>query len=537
MAVNVNSDNRGQWGSKFGFIMAAAGSAVGLGNIWRFPYITGENGGGAFVLVYLLCVILIGVPLLFTEMGLGRMTKKSTIGAFKDTGANSLYMGAGAILALAVSFFVLSYYGNIAGWTIGYIFKMLSGSEGTFAEFAANPAYTIPLMGVFVVVTVLIVLGGVSGGIEKAAKFLMPLLFVLITVVAIRGLTLDGAMEGVEFYMNPDFSKINANTFLVALGQAFFSMSIGWGIMITYGSYLPKNSNIVSSGVWVGFMDAGVALLAGFMIFPAVFAFGKDPSSGPALVFEVLPEVFNAMPGGAIIGGFFFLLLLVAALTSSVSMLEVPASYFMDEKKWSRKKSAWTVGIMLFLVGIPSALSLGGNEFFTNMSVRQITANATSNEIIAGNAFEVVFKEEVSDDEIQSIVDGFTAEAEKGNDTGFMKHDKVNEEDVFYFTTFDEAQSFSDTQGSVVRGFQNILDYFFGTFFIVIVALVTCIYAAWKIGPARIVGELEQGSEKFRAGTMKAKGFVFFIKYVCPLVILAVLLNMLGVFGFFAGGG
>lgn len=465
MAVNVSSEDRGQWGSKFGFIMAAAGSAVGLGNIWRFPYITGENGGGAFVLVYLLCVILIGVPLLFTEMGLGRMTKKSTIGAFKDTGANPVYMGAGAILALGVSFFVLSYYGNIAGWTIGYIFKMLSGSEGTFTEFAANPSYTIPLMGVFVVATVLIVLGGVSGGIEKAAKFLMPLLFVLIIVVAIRGLSLEGAMKGVDFYMNPDFSKINANTFLVALGQAFFSMSIGWGIMITYGSYLPKSANIVSSGVWVGFMDAAVALLAGFMIFPAVFAFGKDPASGPALVFEILPDVFNAMPGGSIIGAFFFLLLLVAALTSSVSMLEVPASYFMDEKKWSRKKSAWVVGGLLFLFGVPSALSKGGSAFFSEMSVQ----------------------------------------------LPWMDDPAV--------------------------GFQDILDYFFGTFFIVVVALVTCIYVAWKIGSERIVAELEEGSQNFRAGTLKAKGFVFFIKFICPLVILAVLLNMMGVFGIFAGGG
>lgn len=533
MAVKASSDNRGQWGSKFGFIMAAAGSAVGLGNIWRFPYLTGENGGGAFVLVYLLCVILIGVPLLFAEMGLGRMTKKSTIGAFKDTGANPIYMGAGAILALGVSFFVLSYYGNIAGWTIGYIYKMLAGADFTFSEFAANPSATIPLMGVFVVATVLIVLGGISGGIEKAAKFLMPLLFVLIFVIAIRGLFLEGAMEGIDFYLNPDFSKINANTFLVALGQAFFSMSIGWGIMITYGSYLPKNSNIVSSGVWVGFMDAGVALLAGFMIFPAVFAFGKDPSSGPALVFEVLPEVFNAMPGGAIIGGFFFLLLLVAALTSSVSMLEVPASYFMDEKKWSRKKSAWTVGILLFIFGIPSALSMGGSEFFTNMSVKQLTANSISNEIIAGGVFEVVFLEEVPDSEIKAIVEGFAGEKAKGNDTGFMKHSAISGEDVFYFTTFDQAQSFSDAQGSVVRGFQNIIDYFFGTFFIVVVALVTCIYIAWKIGAERIVAEISQGSDKFQPGSLKVKGFVFFIKFVCPLVILLVLLNMIGVFGLF----
>ena len=298
MAVNVNTDSRGQWGSKFGFVMAAAGSAVGLGNIWRFPYITGQNGGGAFVLVYLLCVILIGVPLLFSEMGFGRFTKKSTIGAFKDTGAGPFWMGTGAILALLVSFFVLSYYGVIAGWTIGYIFKSLTGSTETFAAFAADPTYTIPLMGVFTVATVLIVLGGVSGGIEKAAKVLMPLLFGLIIVVAIKSLTLEGAMKGVDFYLNPDFSKINGSTFLTALGQAFFSMSIGWGIMITYGSYLPKSANIVSSGVWVGMMDAAVALLAGFMIFPAVFAFGKSPEAGPTLVFQVLPEIFASMPGG-----------------------------------------------------------------------------------------------------------------------------------------------------------------------------------------------------------------------------------------------
>nr|HPI81529.1 sodium-dependent transporter [Cyclobacteriaceae bacterium] len=197
----------------------------------------------------------------------------------------------------------------------------------------------------------------------------MPLLFGLIILIAIRSLLLPGAMAGVDFYLNPDFSKINGNSILAALGQAFFSMSIGWGIMITYGSYLPKSANIVSSGVWVGIMDAGVALLAGFMIFPAVFAFGKSPDQGQALVFHVLPEIFSSMPGGAIIGALFFLLLMVAALTSSISMLEVPASYFMDEKKWSRKKAAWVVGILVFLVGIPSALSNGSSQFFTHIEL------------------------------------------------------------------------------------------------------------------------------------------------------------------------
>ncbi|MBX2913576.1 MAG: sodium-dependent transporter [Cyclobacteriaceae bacterium] len=461
--MSVSTDNRGQWGSKFGFIMAAAGSAVGLGNIWRFPYITGQYGGGAFVLVYLLCVLLIGVPLLFTEMGFGRFTKKSTIGAFKDTGANPIFMGLGALMAVLVSFFVLSYYGVIAGWTIGYIFKTLAGSTGSFEAFAANAGYTISLMAAFTLVTVLIVLGGVSGGIEKAAKVLMPLLFGLIILIAIRSLLLPGAMAGVDFYLNPDFSKINGNSILAALGQAFFSMSIGWGIMITYGSYLPKSANIVSSGVWVGIMDAGVALLAGFMIFPAVFAFGKSPDQGQALVFHVLPEIFSSMPGGAIIGALFFLLLMVAALTSSISMLEVPASYFMDEKKWSRKKAAWVVGILVFLVGIPSALSNGSSQFFTHIELS----------------------------------------------LPWLEAPKV--------------------------GVQNILDYLFGELFIVVVAFTTCTYVAWKMPIKNIVGELDQGSPEFKAGNFASNTFVFFIRYICPIVILLVLLNMFGLFGVFVG--
>lgn len=461
--MNVSSEDRGQWDSKFGFIMAAAGSAVGLGNIWRFPYITGQYGGGAFVLVYLLCVILIGVPLLFTEMGFGRYTNKSTIGAFKDTGASPIFMGLGALMGVLVSFFVLSYYGVIAGWTIGFIFKTLAGSTGTFEEFASNPAFTIPLMAGFTLITVLIVLGGVSGGIEKAAKVLMPLLFGLILLVAIRSLMLPGAMAGVDFYLNPDFSKINGNSILAALGQAFFSMSIGWGIMITYGSYLPKSANIVSSGIWVGIMDAGVALLAGFMIFPAVFAFGKSPDQGQALVFQVLPEIFATMPGGAIIGAVFFLLLMVAALTSSISMLEVPASYFMDEKKWSRKKAAWVVGILVFIVGVPSALSHGASSFFTTIEIPLPWLDAP----------------------------------------------KV--------------------------GVQNILDYLFGELFIVIVAFTTCTYVAWKMPIKNIVGELDQGSPEFKAGSIASNVFVFFIRYVCPIVILLVLLNMFGLFGVFVG--
>ena len=454
---------RENWGSKFGFIMAAAGSAVGLGNIWRFPYITGTNGGGAFVFVYILCVILIGAPLLFNEIALGRLTSKNPVGAFKDTGANRIWISLGASLAILVSFFVLSYYGVIAGWTIGYIFKSLFNNAMVFEDFVSNGPVIISLLAVFLVITLIIVLGGISGGIEKAAKFLMPLLFLLIFVVIIRSLTLEGSMAGVDYYLNPDFSKISGKTILAALGQAFFSMSIGWGIMITYGSYLSKDSNIVSSGLWVGFLDAGVALLGGLMVFPAVFAFGKQPDAGPSLVFQVLPDVFTEMPGGNIVGAIFFLLLAVAALTSSISMLEVPASYFIDEKKWSRKKAAIFVSVLLLIMGIPSALSYGGSEFFTNLSIPQLDGGQTSD------------------------------------------------------------------------GWFGMLDYYFGTLFIVVVALFTSLYVGWGMKIDLVKDEIAHGSNiftrRFLGNISFASIWVFFIRYVCPVVILLVFLDMIGLFG------
>jgi len=463
MAIQAEGE-RDQWGSKFGFIMAAAGSAVGLGNIWRFPYITGQNGGGAFVIIYIFCVVLIGVPLLFTEMGLGRYAGSSTVGAFKNTKANKFWM-LSPILALSISFFVLTYYAVIGGWAVGYIFTSVFEVDITFAAFVQNPTIVLPLFGVFIILTILIVLGGISGGIEKASKILMPMLFVLLLLVAIRSMTLPGAMAGIEFYLIPDWSKVNANTFLTALSQAFFSMSIGWGIMITYGSYLPKKANIITSGLWIGAMDAGVALLAGFMIFPAVFAFGMEPSQGPTLTFQVLPAIFAQIPFGNIVGGLFFLLLSVAALTSSISILEVPASYFMDEKKWSRKKAAWVVGILAFVVGIPSALTAIDGNFFNEMTMPWF-------------------------------------------------------------------------QGTTVTGFFDILDTVFGTFFIVVVALMTSVYVGWVLDINTVVKHIGDGSEGFNKsymGIVPSKVFVVMLKYVIPVVILLVLLNMVGLLGMFSG--
>jgi neurotransmitter:Na+ symporter, NSS family len=462
MAVTKDASSRGQWGSSFGFIMAAAGSAVGLGNIWRFPYITGENGGGAFVFVYLLCVLLIGLPLLLNEIALGRKSGKNPIGAIRSTGGNKFWQFSG-VLCILVCFFVLSYYSVIAGWTIGYIFTELINIPIDFAEFQNTPMYVIPLCFLFLVMTIGIVLGGVAGGIEKAAKYLMPVLFLIVIFIAVRAMTLPGASEGISYYLSPDFSKINGKVVLSALGQAFFSLSVGWGLMITYGSYLPKSGNILTSSSWIAGMDTGVALLGGLMVFPALFALlpGKDPAAGPALVFDVLPKVFDAMPGGNLVGALFFLLLLVAALTSSISMLEVPVAYMIDERKWSRKKAAWTVGIAAMVLSIPSALSG-----------------------IQGNIF--------------------------------------NEISLNFF-------------GIQLSGFFSLMDFFFGTFGVVIICLMLSLYTGWVDKIKSYADEIAIGSPGFKAGLSAA--WMFFIRWICPIVIFLVVLDLVGVFGTPQEGG
>ena len=368
MSMSASSDDRGQWGSKLGFIMAAAGSAVGLGNIWRIPYVTGENGGAAFVLVYLVCVFLIGVPLLYVELALGRASGRNPVGAFQKTKPGTPFMFTG-ILCLMACFFVLTYYGVIAGWTISFAWSQITQTPLVFSEYIAKPGTVLPVFAGFIALTIWIVSAGVEKGIEKWSKILMPVLFVMMLVIIGRSLTLEGASKGISYYLNPDFSKIDGKVVLMALGQAFFSLSVGWGLMITYGSYMPKSQNIVSNGLWVASADTLVAILAGFMVFPAVFAFGMDPGAGPGLTFVTLPKVFAQMTAGWVFGAIFFCLLSVAAVTSSISMLEVPVSYFVDDKPKARKKAAIMVGIFAFLIGIPSAMANGGSEFFSNIEL------------------------------------------------------------------------------------------------------------------------------------------------------------------------
>lgn len=371
------SNQRGNWGSKVAFIFAATGSAIGLGNIWRFPMVVGENGGAAFVFVYIVAVALIGFTVMLAELIVGRHSQKNPVGAIDYIRPRSPWKGIG-YLGMVTGIFILSYYGVLAGMIIGYFIKTVSGTfrgnvtsqltEQTFNDFSSNSFLILLFFFIIIAMTTYIISKGVKGGIERYTKVLMPILFVLILFLSIRALTLPGAGEGIKFYLNPDFSKVNFTVIFRALGQAFFSLSLGMGTMITYGSYINKRDNLVSSAGWVSFADTLIAFLAGLIIFPTLFAIpGISPDSGPSLVFKVFPLIFGQLPGGQIFGMLFFLLLLVAAITSTISLLEVPVAFFVDERKWSRTKAAYLMGLCALLLGVPSALSWGGVKFFTRI--------------------------------------------------------------------------------------------------------------------------------------------------------------------------
>lgn len=378
------SEHRGEWSSRIGFIFAAAGSAIGLGNIWRFPYIVGENGGAAFVIVYIIFVFIIGLPYMFAELALGRSVQRNPVGAIKAISPRSGWKLVG-YLGVFTGVGILSFYGVIAGWTVAYIFKMLSAQVGDFSSFISDPLTVILLFAFFILLTASIVHGGVSGGIERWSKILMPVFFVLLISLIVYSNTLPGSSKGLSFYLKPDFSKLTGKILLAALGQAFFSLSLGMGLMITYGSYLSKKENITTSGFYIGIFDTLIAIMAGLIIFPALFSIGENPSAGPSLVFVVFPQLFAQIPGGIYVGALFFLLLSVAALTSTISLLEVPVAFMVDEKKVSRKKIVWGVALFTFLIGLPSALSQGANEYFSNFG--WIPARLTSPDFLSQMSF------------------------------------------------------------------------------------------------------------------------------------------------------
>ena len=363
---------RGNFSSKLGFILAAAGSAVGLGNIWGFPYEVGQGGGAAFVVIYLIFCFILCYPVMVTEIAIGRKTQKNPVGAFNALGFRKWnFVGK---LGLFSGVLILSFYNVIAGWAFGYIFEMVSGNFGIadrFGEYIAN-VFKVGAYGlVFMAVTAYVVSRGVSGGIEKAARLLMPTLIIMILIIVGYVMTLPNAMDGMKFYLIPDFSKLTPAVVYNAMGQAFFSLSLGMGALITYGSYVGKNDNIVSSAAFITLTDVGIAFLAGLMIFPLIgFMSGgtmEGAGRGPGLIFVTLPQIFGEIGGGLGIatGTLFFVLLCFAALTSTVSLLEVPISFVVDEWKIKRKRASWLVAGFIFIIGIPSLIGNGYSEFFS----------------------------------------------------------------------------------------------------------------------------------------------------------------------------
>ncbi|MCB9596915.1 MAG: sodium-dependent transporter [Sandaracinaceae bacterium] len=367
---------RSQWGSKVGFVLAAAGSAVGLGNLWKFPYITGENGGGAFVLIYLFCILLVGVPIMVGEVYVGKLAQKAPVGAFGDlTPLGSPWKLVGALGVLA-GFVILSYYSVVAGWAMHYVYLAatgaFSGAETAeeiaavgahFGALYANPGANIFWHTLFMAITVGIVTVGIQKGVELASRIMMPALFVMLIALVIYATTLDGFDRAVGFVFGFHTDQLTGGGVLEALGHSFFTLSLGMGAMLTYGSYMKKEDGVVATSFIISGLDTAVALMACLALFPITFSYGMEAAAGPGLVFVNMPTAFAQMPGGTLWAILFFVLLTFAALTSAISLLEVVASYFIDELKWPRWRAVALTGGAIFLFGIPSALS-GGTELF-----------------------------------------------------------------------------------------------------------------------------------------------------------------------------
>lgn len=374
---------KSQWGSKIGFILASAGSAIGLGAVWKFPYMTAANGGGSFLLVFLIFTLLIGLPLLLAEFVLGRGAAVSAVKTFGKLGKNKKYNIFGIIGAFAL-FVLLSFYSVIGGWILVYLGISIADALGIystsdyvalFSTIISNPWIALGAQAMFILLNVLIVSRGVQKGIERASKIMMPMLFIIFLIIITRSLTLPNSMAGVTYFLKPDFSKITTSGLLFALGQSFFALSIGVTAMLTYASYLNKQVNMVQSGVSVVMMNIAVSIMAGLAIFPAMSSFGMESEGGPSLLFIVLPQLFNNMAFGKIFYILFLILFLFATITSSVVMLEINVGNLTDQKNTNRTKWSVIVGILTFVFGIPSALSYGtlantlffGKTFFDSM--------------------------------------------------------------------------------------------------------------------------------------------------------------------------
>ena len=359
----------GSWSSRLAFVLAATGSAVGLGNIWKFPYIAGENGGGAFVLVYLACIGLIGIPIMMAEVMLGRRGRQSPVNTMRALAAEANahpawhWLGWAGVVA---GFLILSYYSVIAGWALAYVFRSMAGvftgatADGVgsiFAQLTGDPERLLAWHTIFMVLTMIVVARGVKSGLEQAVRFLVPALFVLLIMLDGYAMASGAFEQGLRFLFTPDFSKITANGVLIAMGHAFFTLSLGMGAIMVYGSYLPEHASIARTSITIALLDTLVALLAGMAIFPLVFSNGLEPGAGPGLIFQTLPIAFGHMPGGAVFGSMFFILLVFAAWTSAISLIEPAVAWLVENKGMNRVHASVVAGGVTWAVGLLTVFS------------------------------------------------------------------------------------------------------------------------------------------------------------------------------------
>ena len=375
-AVN-DGNTREQWSSRLIFILAATGSAVGLGNIWKFPYITGENGGGAFVLIYLICIAVIGIPIMMSEIMLGRRGRNDPITTMKALAAESGHSRAWGLLGwmgVIAGFLILSYYSVIAGWAIAYVPRIAVGSfagldanevNAVFSTLVSSPETLVAWHTIFMIMTMTVVARGVSLGLEKAVKYLMPLLFVLLLILLFYAFETGAFQQGLNYLFNPDFSKLTTHGILSAMGHAFFTLSLGMGAIMVYGSYLPKETSIAKASIAVAVMDTLIALTAGMVIFPIVFANGLEAGAGPGLIFKTLPLAFGHMDYGNFFGMLFFILLVFAAWTSSISLIEPAVTWCMKTYHLTRVKTAIILGLLVWVLGLLTVFSFNLASDFT----------------------------------------------------------------------------------------------------------------------------------------------------------------------------
>lgn len=357
---------RDSWGSRLGFIFAVAGSAIGLANIWRFPYVVGNHGGAAFIFVYLLCLLAIGIPVFTSEILIGKRSQLDPSGAFRLLGKSSAWGLAGK-LTIVTGFIVSSFYSAVAGWILGYLVEALKGNLTSLEtkQFASehylnlvqNPYWGLFFHALFLLACISVLYFGVRNGIERWNKFFMPILFIILIILVVKGFFMPNSLQSLNFLLKPDFTKITPAVFLIALGQSFFTLSVGQGTLVTYGSYLPRKENVLKSTLPIVAMDTLVSIFAAFAVFTIVFSVGISPDSGPSLIFQTLPLVFSQIPGGYMLSVLFFLLVFLAALTSEISALEPSIAYLVDERGWKRHQAVICSGLGAFLLGIPSALS------------------------------------------------------------------------------------------------------------------------------------------------------------------------------------